>query len=41
MRAVNPAMANEVERLTKQVAMGEMDSYWSLKMEELIEMGVL
>jgi hypothetical protein len=41
MGAANPAIANDLERLAKKVAMGEMDSYWGLKMEELIEMGVL
>lgn len=37
----NTSMVGLIERITKEVARGEMDSYWSTKMEELLEAGIL
>ncbi|MGX9696673.1 hypothetical protein ACWYXK_06770 [Janthinobacterium lividum] len=35
------SMTNTVERISKEVAKGELDDYWSTKMEELLEAGIL
>jgi hypothetical protein len=41
MRGVVPSSASIIERVAVEVELGEMDPFWSLKLEELIELGVL
>lgn len=39
--AVDISMTNTIERISKEVAKGKLDVYWSAKLEELLEAGIL
>lgn len=39
--AADISMTNTIERISEEVAKGKLDDYWSTKMEELLEAGIL
>lgn len=39
--SADPTMINAIDRISKEVDKGELENYWSVKLEELVEAGIL